>query len=543
MIAVATRRSRARQPDEHYSLGEAWDQARSDYSAARDSRFQRRRKGLAASGSGADYHYRSEADYLRLMEKARDMDRNDVIVGQLIDRAITNWVQGGFNLDPATGSPQLDEELYRRWDQWSSTPELCDLAGEHSFRRMELKVPRAVVVDGDHFALPTREGPLELIEAHRCRTPANTKQNCVHGVLLDAFRRRLEYWFTRDEIDPQKPVTRVGDMLRRPARDEEGNRAVFHLYNPDRITQTRGVTELRRLFDVAGMFEDLNFAKLVQAQVTSCFAIFKYRSEVMPPVKGGSDQTGEQTFETLADGSERVLEGLGPGMRINAGPGEKFEGFSPNVPNAEFFAHVRLILTLIGINLGMPLVLTTMDASETNFSGYRGAVDQARMAFRRRQEWLRDSFHAPVYRWKVRQWLAEDPLLARLAAAAGVDPFGHRWNLPSWPYIEPLTDNAAGLLRLRNGLTSPRRFHAEGGNDSSEIGRETIEDNAVNIIAAKIKADEINRQFNDGQPVHWRELLFLPTPDGVKITLPAPPDANQASRETAGAGRGGRDAD
>ena len=89
---------RRRTPD---TLAEAFDGLRSDYSASRATRFRRTRTGLSAAGSGADYHYRNESDFLRVREYARDMDRNDCIVGQTIDRAVTTVVQDGFTLDAA----------------------------------------------------------------------------------------------------------------------------------------------------------------------------------------------------------------------------------------------------------------------------------------------------------------------------------------------------------------------------------------------------------------------------------------------------------
>jgi len=131
-----------------------------------------------------------------------------------------------------------------------------------------------------------------------------------------------------------------------------------------------------------------DWQKLVQQQVVSCFAIFRERS-----IDNDSEEdvaTGELSTEQLADGTSRTLEGIAPGMELTGRPGEKLQGFSPNVPNAEFFQHVRLILTLVGVNLGLPLCIVMLDGSETNFSGWRGALDQAKMGFRHNQRWLID---------------------------------------------------------------------------------------------------------------------------------------------------------
>ena len=264
------------------------------------------------------------------------------------------------------------------------------------------------------------------------------------------------------------------------------------------------------------MFEDINFARLVQAQVVSCFAVFRKRELDFRGV--GDQQQGERSTESLADGASRTLEGIGPGMQIKGEPGEELTGFSPNIPNPEFFPHMKLILQLIGINLGLPLVLVLMDASETNFSGWRGAFDQAKLGFRANQRRFHDRFHRPIWRWKVRQWMAKDQAARKAAEKSGINPFGCLWNFPTWPYIQPMEDAQADLLRLRNGLTSPRRLHAERGATVEEVTTEILADNKASIIAAKQAAADINKQFpDDPNPVSWREMLFLPTPDGLTV--------------------------
>lgn len=527
--------SRRRRPTELASTAETFETLRADYAAAKSHRYRRRRTGVSALGSGADFHYRSESDYLRIMEYARDMDRNDCIVGQTIDRAVTNQVQDGMTLDTRTGDEKLDKELSARWTGWTTDADQCDLSGELAFADMEWLTMRHTLVDGDILALPQREsGALQLVEAHRLRKPSNTRRNVVHGILLDEHRRRMEYWFTKDDIDPMKTVSRVADMKQYPARDADGHRQVFHTYNPKRVTQTRGVSALAPIFDLLGMFEDIQFAKLVQQQVVSCFAIFREREIGFTFEK--DTQRGERTTQTLSDGTSRTIEGAAPGMEVPGAPGEKLRMDSPNVPNPEYFPHVKLILTLVGINLGLPLAVVLLDPSETNFSGWRGAIDQARLGFRRNQRALIRRFHRPVYRWKVRQWMAEDAALRATAARPGVDIFAHRFNPPTWPYIEPLKDASTDLLRLRNALISHRRRCHERGMDWDELSTEIVEDNALMIRKAWEKAQELNKEF-PGLNVTWREVASLPTPDGVKISLSAggedspSPNQNQRGRD------------
>jgi lambda family phage portal protein len=516
------------------------DRLRADYDGARDSRFRRQRRGVTTVGLPADYHYRSYSDHLRLMELARDMDRNDPFLGQLIDRSLDNIVQLGFTIDPSTGDKAFDADLKKRWYEWSEDRNQVDLAGECSFPAFERAVLRQQLIDGDVFMIPTSEGSLQGIEAHRCRTPSRTTRNVIHGVLLDDFRRRLEYWFTKQDIQPYGKVSLVSEMTPYPARDKAGYRNVFQIYEAKRFSQTRGITALAPIFDFIGMGGDAVFAKIVQQLIANCFAIFRERDKSF-----ASDSpdvpTGELTNEPLVDGGSRLTQGISPGMEVIGKPGEKLQGFSPNLGNTDFMALVQFLLSVIGANLGMPLIMVLMDTGDTNFSSWRGAFDQAKMGFRRRQQCLASQFHTEVYNWKVRQWITSSDAMYSKYKSLGNLVFKHTWGMPSWPYVDPYKDASADLLQMRNGLMSPRRIQANKGCDHAEIVKETTEDNALVIESAITEADGINARHPDlREPIHWREVMSLPMPEGQKIAdipIDPPPAPAMAPAKTTGAAR------
>lgn len=500
--------ARKRQPD-----------PRADYEMSRPNRFVRQRSGFASQGSGHDYHYRNEWAYYRDIEKARDMDRNDSIVGQIVDRAVANIVQDGFSLDPKTGDKKLDSDLWARWQAWASSADACEITGELTWHDLERLACRSYLVDGDIVGLACYEGCLQMVEAHAVR--GGPRENTVLGVEKNETGRRQWYWVSYDPIEPwqQGAASRPAEPV--PVRDEHGKRLVFHVYNPKRVSQTRGVTAFAPIFATVGMFEDIQFAKLVQQQIVSCFAIFRQRAPTAPNLPTTTPGYGSATTETTSSHETRYIENISPGMEIIGDYGETLNGFSPNVPNSEYFNHVKLTLQIIGVNLGLPLCLVLMDGSETNFSGWRGAVDEARKGFRANQRNLIDRFHTPVYQWKVWQWLSEDPALRAAYEKRGQALFAHKWNAPRWGYIDPVGDAQGAALRLQNGLTSPRRLHAESGHDWEEVADEAIADNAYAIRQAIKLAERLNKG-NSSAPIHWRELINLPMPNGVQMTMQDP---------------------
>jgi hypothetical protein len=194
------------------------------------------------------------------------------------------------------------------------------------------------------------------------------------------------------------------------------------------------------------------------------------------------------------------------------------------VPNSEYFQQVRLMLQIIGVNFGLPLCLVLMDGSETNFSGWRGAVDEARKGFVADQMNLVRRLNRPAYTWKLSQFIQEttDPAIRRAAKKLGDAIFRHNWNLPTWSYIEPVADAEGDATQLRNALTSPRRLHAARGKDWEEIAEESIADNAYAIERAAKQAAKINEQFPGSPAINWRDLIALPMPAGTTMAMQDP---------------------
>ncbi len=513
------------------NVSQHFRELKADYNAAKPSRFRRKRTGVSSSGSGADYHIRNYTDFIGLLEQARDLERNDPLANRIVDSAVTNTVQGGFNVDPQTGDDTVDQLLWQKWQDWASNPDECDIAGELTFSDMEATILRRMIIDGDIFALPLQDGQLQLIEAHRCGSPAKTKDNVVHGVMLDALtRERLEYWFTSDEIDPTRSLSKASELIKYAARDSEGNKQVLHIYKPNRITQTRGITAFAQVFDYVAMLDDINFAKLVQQQVASCFAIIRERSQYFGGADGSSGY-GQQTSETQPGGYSRTVSGIAPGMEILGDVGETIKGFSANIPNSEYFQQVQMVVRMIASNIGCPPEIALFDTTQTTFHGYRGAVDEARRNFRNNQRLLIDRFHSPVYRWKVRQWITTDKEVRAAAAILGDKIYRHKWNAPNWAYIDASKDANADALRLEKGLISPRRWAAERGCDYEELADEIIQDNAYKIEHAAEKAKELNDEY--GLNLTWRDILNPDNPQANGVPQTPPPQPAEQPQQSA----------
>jgi len=489
------------------SLREMRHEMRADYSAGKRSRHVRERMQLGGSG---DAHYAQSSQFDRIREYARDMDRNDAFVGPLIDTAVTSQLKTGFRLEPTTGNKKLNEKLKGLFVEWASDPRACDHHWERTFWEMCIYALREQYIDGDIFSVLTDHGAVQMLEADRCMSPDGRNEEIVHGVEL-AGRRKVGFWFSADQV----PTARGGrvKVTRVPAYDDDGERVVLHLYNPKtvkRITQARGVSSLASVFFKLGMHEDIEFATLVKQQVAAAFAISVERDA---SYNAGKAQFGTQTVET--DGSNTTtLEAVEPGMIVRGSKGEKISTLSSNVPSNEYLEHTKTVLTEISVNLGVPLVMATMDASSTNFSGFRGAMELAREGFRVMQKSFVDRKLRPVYRWKVRQWVAEGKLTAREAARP--DLLAHTWRAPRWPYIQPLHDAQANALLMSTGQMSPSGWAGENGADWEEHATDIVRDWELLADAAMTAAKKLSDKH--GVDVHWRDVANMETPTGLTLS-------------------------
>ncbi len=534
------------------SMAEQFVQAKADFDAAKKTRFKRNRSGtmLRSTGSAADFHYRTEIAYFGIIEDARDLFRNHALIGQAVRRLVANILSGGFTLDVRTGDKTLDDHNAGRWAEWSADADQCDIQGEQNFHGLEKLTLQQTIVDGDLISLPGLDGTLQQIENHRMRTPHRTQRNIVHGVQLnntDKPRRRVAYWIADEDIEAYYPVPKVGQMTAYPARSPDGVRQVFHHYMPDRTTQTRGVSAFAAPMETAGMGDDLFFAQLMKAMMAaSAVLTHEYPEGSLPPVINAGGQ--ETRTDQHPSGEARQLAGWSPGMELFAFPGEVLKWHAPNVPNQEFFQHATLILSTLAVNLDLPVQVLMLDATNTNFSGWRGSIDQARQRWLEIQRWLIASFHTPVYRWKVRQWAAEDAVLRKTLQEqektrrrpGGIDIFGHVWHPAGWPYIQPVEDATGDLIQIRAHLTAPRRLAARRGIDYQVHLKECHEDLEIRINSAQATAERINEHNKEADgwvPVTWRDVDQPPMPEGVNINVGSAADlgAEPDKPETKGA--------
>ena len=139
---------------------------------------------------------------------------------------------------------------------------------------------------------------------------------------------------------------------------------------------------------------------------------------------------------------------------------------------------------------------------------------------------------------KLTQFMSEDPALQRAAIKMGKGAFKHKWQPQALSDIDPVKDAEGYITQVKNGLSSPRRIQAQNGRRWEDVAREQCEDNAMAIRIAKETAKQINEEFVDGSPVHWRDVSNIPTSEGMQGSLITPVNQQAPEDEQAVDNRG-----
>jgi len=516
------------------------------YRVARSSRLRSSMQGASYTGASADWEFRNEYDYYRIIAMARFCDQNDKLVGQGVTRAVNLTFKTGLKYDAATGDDSLDDDLRARWCAWADDPRQCDARGRSTLDELAKLAYRHVVVDGDHIVLPTSNRSLQCVEGHRLVTPTslrNVNGSAHCGVKKDEYGRPTEYWFSKADEGINSQGLGQSGIHRYPAYDRVGNPQVFHLFKPDRVSQTRGVSAFVRLIDNAMAHDDLQWAMLIKEQAAACVTFFREVESAAGLPMGGAAAFGGVTTETLYDGTSRTVHDISPGLEIQGRPGEKLTAFNPNLPGDGFLKHSMQVLTFISVNLGIPVMVLLLDPSATNFSGWRGAMDIAKTGFADTRGWMTTQFFRPVYLWWLWGEIARDPALRAMVNRSGVNVFGHQFTAPFDNYIDPSKDATADETIVRAKLDSRRNLLARRGLNIDEVDDDIVDDRARYVLRCHEAEKKIKSKFPESD-VTWRDIDEVgpsqgsaPAPVPTKAALKGnaeptePEDAEEAHTE------------
>lgn len=412
-----------------------------------------RTDGRVTTGRGASADWINERTYDRreACDRARQLERDSVLVRALLDRSSEAVVgPAGYRPRPASGDEGWNKAALELWNGWAGTT-ACDARGMATFPELLGLAFRSAERDGDVGAvkLPGQDllgGKLRMFEGDELADPRGYAPNRVDGVDLDPQGRPVGYWLAQSPLS-QSPDRRAWpDHVRVPAE------FVIFMAIRQRLGQTRGMSTCAPIAWLVDQFDGNVESVTVAARMAACFGLIlnkKTRATNLPTHTG-------------ADGIARSKWRAEPGSVLELDIGEDAKQIDPKQPTQDFAQFLRMLGRIIALAFGLPLEVAFLDFSQTTYASSRGALLQAWNTWRCRQRTVKQ-FATAVYMWKIVEWIEAGLLKPNPNALA------HTWLVPGWQWLDPEAEIRSALASIDAGFETHAGIAAMRGYDLEEL--------------------------------------------------------------------------
>ena len=413
-------------------------------------------------------------DLQKLRNRCRELERNNDYVRRYLNGLDSNVIGSkGIMLQmkvedsPLVYDDQANRVIEKEWRKWCNrkhaTPngrqswiDICKLALRSCARDGDGLLQLVRGFNNDHgFAVQLIEA--DMLDLHHNNYKLQNGGEIRMGVETNSVGRPSAY-----HILTAHPGE-TSDTSRRRLRVDADD--IIHLYNPERISQTRGVpwmvSAMTRLQMLAGYEE----SELVASRVAASKMGFLTKDANTESYTGEEDED----YNLIMESEPGSIEELPTGM--------SFQEWNPTHPTTAYKDFVKS--TLRGISAGLNISYNTLanDLEGVNYSSIRAGLFDEREHYKSIQNWFIDSFIQPVFE----AWLEASIL-------NGVFPFGitkfdkmnqPKWCARRWPWVDPLKDMQANILAMNNGLEAKRNIINYTGGDIDDIYSTIAADNKL----------------------------------------------------------------
>jgi lambda family phage portal protein len=253
-------------------------------------------KGVTARANSPDDDQILKLSGMRAL--SRDLSMNSPLAISILRRHQAINVGSGLQLQSVIdrevlGLEQEEAEKYERqfereFDLWAESKS-SDFAGICSFGGNQALGYLNMLTSGDFFFMPVWRPPLEkdfpyelaikMIDADLVRNPSEFGDDPQGRDIQGGVEMRggvvvaYHVWNTYPNADLYGSKT-TPKCTRIPVYDASGRQQIYHVFNPERISQRRGIPLLAGVADSLKQLTRLSDAQLMSALVSSYFTVF-----------------------------------------------------------------------------------------------------------------------------------------------------------------------------------------------------------------------------------------------------------------------------
>jgi lambda family phage portal protein len=396
-----------------------------------------------------------------LRARARELSRNNPVAKSYL-KLLTSSVLGekgiGYKAQVRNNDKTLNAAFNAKiedaWKEWGKRGN-CTVDGKLSFRAVQTLVLKNVATDGEVFVRMVRgfenkhRFALQLIDAdqvdHLFSRFASKQENEIRmGIEVDVWGRPVAY-----HVNEKHPSDLGGSLLRERIPADQ----ILHLYDPERVSQTRGITWYHPCMVELRMLGGYVEAELVAARTGAA-------------KMGFLEHTDPSTFvEPNPDAKYRIE--AQPGVVETLPPGMKFTQWNADHPASAFPMFVKAMLRFVASSLGVSYNALASDLEGVNYSSMRSGLLIERDQWKMLQSFIKEQMLQPIFE----NWIS----MALLSAALVLDSrdparfCAGKWEPRGWMWVDPLKDVQSAILGIGAGLTSRDAIIAEQGGDVEEV--------------------------------------------------------------------------
>jgi len=442
------------------------------------------------SSSTLDRDLHGQLDIQR--REARRLARENPLVKQYLHLLTTNVIGStGMRLQAQVRNNDgnlnkiMNDRIEAAWGEFWKSPwadgRLSGVHGEHVLLK-------AVANDGEAFVrmvpgYPNKFGfALQMIDAelvdHSYNSARTGNDNEIRlGVEIDSWGRPVGFWcwsgFAGQGIDRKRIFIPAAEII--------------HLYDPDRIAQTRGVTWHYSIMLPLKMINGFVEAVLVAERTAACaFPVFK-----------------QSDLSDIDENAKDFKIELNPGSGFTLPAGLSMESFTPSHPGDRLGDFIKAGQRFISSGWGVSYNALANDLEGVNYSSMRSGLLIERDRWRVLQEWWIDRFRTPVYAEFTRCALLTGAL--KLDSRDPAEFSAVKWIPRGWLWVDPLKDVNAAVISIENGLGCRTDYLAEQGRDFEDVCERLKDEKLVATAAgldfsnAAVTAKDVNKQTEADQ--------------------------------------------
>lgn len=448
-----------------------------EYNAARTNRLYSPKQYSQPSESS-----QNQRDRIVMMYEARDLVENFPEAREISRKF-------GLYLTPHEYSPTTGDRAYNQivsdfFHQWCKT---CDVTNRHSFKKLVQLAAEERPIDGDCGFVIRRSGEglkLQLVPAMRIGNPnesAVASDNYFQGIITNDFGQPVAYRIFR--------VTRDGVYF---GPEDIPAQQFCHYFDPFRVDQYRGVTDLHSAIQTARMLHEILQAEKAGVRFSSQQAalIFNDRGTANP-----RNLFQPNPSMSLPNGQQQKNELTEVGMIRYFQNSDRVE-VMPSRPSQAFTGFVQHLMHEIALGVGVPegVLFGTQDYKGPSVRAEFAAADRV---FTKHQGVLTDKVLDPIKDAVIldaiaRGEIAPPPLLAGESMVQALRRATKgEWRFPAKLSIDVGRESAANMNENRQGAKSLQEIAAEEGTDAfSRLEQIAIEANFVKELAEKYGVPE-----------------------------------------------------